>query len=231
MSTIPDQLNTGLSDEQIMEAFTKSLNSYSNSEINNLLAEKADQSDVETLSGNMESLSETLKSVIDTGPKNRIILGFPATTKSGVTATPNEDGTITISGTNSSSSNTVLVFDLWGSAASTTDNKQNPFTQDGVYIMKGSGSDNVRIQFYGYNDDLQLNLLANSASDVEVTINGAYKYYVFRIWIKGSAVFDDLTLYPMCCLKDLYDISPDFKPYIPTNAELYAMIKELGGGA
>ncbi len=231
MSTIPDQLNTGLSDEQIMEAFTKSLNSYSNSEINNLLAEKADQSDVETLSGNMESLSETLKSVIDTGPKNRIILGFPATTKSGVTATPNEDGTITISGTNSSSSNTVLVFDLWGSAASTTDNKQNPFTQDGVYIMKGSGSDNVRIQFYGYNDDLQLNLLANSASDVEVTINGAYKDYVFRIWIKGSAVFDDLTLYPMCCLKDLYDISPDFKPYIPTNAELYAMIKELGGGA
>ena len=188
-------------------------------------------STVSSLDAKTDSISAKLKRVIDTGPKNRIILGFPATTKSGVTATPNVDGTITISGTNSSSSNTVLVFDLWGSAASTTDNKQNPFTQDGVYIMKGSGSDNVRIQFCGYNDDLQLNLLANSASDVEVTINGAYKYYVFRIWIKGSAVFDDLTLYPMCCLKDLYDVSPDFKPYVPTNAELYAMIKELGGGA
>lgn len=216
---------------EIDAAVDKTAGTYTSAETDALLAEKADQSDVETLSGNMESLSETLKSVIDTGPKNRIILGFPATTKSGVTATPNENGTITISGTNSSSSSTILVFDLWGNASASTDNKQDPFTEEGEYIFTGSGSNSVRIQLYGYNDDLQLNVIANSSSSVEFTVDGTYKYYVFRIWIAGGASFDNLVLSPMCCLKDLYDISPDFKPYVPTNEELYAMIKELGGGA
>lgn len=216
---------------EIDAAVDKTAGTYTSAETDALLAEKADQSDVETLSGNMESLSATLKSVIDTGPKNRIILGFPATTKSGVTATPNDDGTITISGTNSSSSSTILVFDLWGNASASTDNKQDPFTEKGEYIFTGSGSNSVRVQLYGYNDDLQLNVIANSSSSVEFTVNGTYKYYVFRIWIAGSASFDDLVLSPMCCLKDLYDVSPDFKPYVPTNEELYAMIKELGGGS
>ena len=216
---------------EIDAAVDKTAGTYTSAETDALLAEKADQSDVEALSGNMESLSAKLKSVIDTGPKNRIILGFPATTKSGVTATPNDDGTITISGTNSSSSSTILVFDLWGNASASTDNKQDPFTEKGEYIFTGSGSNSVRVQLYGYNDDLQLNVIANSSSSVEFTVDGTYKYYVFRIWIAGGASFDDLVLSPMCCLKDLYDISPDFKPYVPTNAELYAMIKELGGGA
>lgn len=216
---------------EIDAAVDKTNETYTSAETDTLLAEKADQSDVETLSGNTESLSETLKSVIDTGPKNRIILGFPATTKSGVTATPNDDGTITISGTNSSSSSTILVFDLWGNASASTDNKQDPFTEEGEYIFTGSGSNSVRVQLYGYNDDLQLNVIANSSSSVEFTVDGTYKYYVFRIWIAGSASFDDLVLSPMCCLKDLYDISPDFKPYVPTNEELYAMIKALQPGA
>lgn len=197
-------------------------------EVETLLDEKQDNLTASQLSAVNSGITHNeLVELVDSGAKNRVIIGFSETTKSGVTATPNADGTITINGTNSSSSNTILVFDLWGNAASTTDNKQNPFTQNGTYIMKGSGSDDVRIQLYSYNDDLQLNLLANSASDVEVTIDKTYQYYVFRIWIKGSATFDNLILSPMCCLKSLYDISSSFKPYVPSNAELYSIIKDL----
>lgn len=199
--------------EQMEVLFDKISEGYSKFAIDSMLAAKLDKA--------------VGKRIVDDGPKNRIILGFPTTTKNTVAATPNADGSITINGTNSSSSNAVLVFDLWGNASASSDNKQNPFTQNGVYIMKGSGSDDVRIQFYGYNDDLQLTQLANSASDVEVTIDGTYQYYVFRLWMKGSAAFDNLKLYPMCCLKDLYQISSEFRPYVPTNGELYEMIKAL----
>lgn len=199
--------------EQMEVLFDKIAEGYSKFAIDSMLAAKLDKA--------------VGKRIIDDGPKNRVVLGFPSTTRNQVTATPNSDGTITINGTNTSSSNTILVYDLWGQASVSSDNKQNPFTQNGTYIMKGSGSDDVRIQLYGYNDDLTLVSLANSSGDVEVTVDGTYKYYVFRIWIKGSAAFDNVTLYPMCCLKDLYEISPEFRPYVPTNAELYEMIKAL----
>lgn len=169
----------------------------------------------------------TLVELVNNGAKNRVIIGFPVTTKNTVTATPNADGTITIDGTNNSSSSTILVFDLYANASASTDNKQNPFLSNGKYIFTGSGSNSVRVQLCGYNDDLKLNVLANSADDVEVTIDGTYKYYVFRIWIAGSASFDNVKLYPMCCLKAYHDVSNEFRPYIPTNAELYEMIKAM----
>lgn len=197
-----------------------------------------DDADIEVLNSTFDSIDAQMKSnddkissplvqLVDDGPKNRIKLGFPTTTKNAVTATANSDGTITLSGTNSSTSSTILVFDLYANAAASTDNKQNPFIANGKYIMKGSGSNIVRIQFYGYNDDLQLSVLANSADDVEVTIDGTYKYYVFRIWIAGSASFDNVVLSPMCCLKDFYDISSAFRPYTPSSSELYDMIKAI----
>lgn len=131
-----------------------------------------------------------LAGILDSGAKNRVIVGFPETTKSGITATPNEDGSITLNGTNSGSSSTILVFDLYAQASVSTDNKQNPFAENGRYIFTGSGSNSVRIQLYGYNDDLQLSVIANSSDNVEFTVDGTYKYYVFRIWIAGGASFD-----------------------------------------
>lgn len=176
-----------------------------------------------------EDRAALIKAVND-GAKNRVIVGFTTTTKSNITATPNADGSITLSGTNSSSSTTILLFDLYANASASTDNKQNPFTRNGTYIVKGTESNSVHVQLYGYNDDLTLNVLANASTDVEVTIDGTYKYYVFRLWIAGSASFDDLKIYPMCCAKEDYTISNEFRPYIPTNAELYEMIKALQQG-
>ena len=170
---------------------------------------------------------EALKHLVDDGPKNRIKIGVSETEKQGVTFTPNGDGTITVNGTNTGSGTMIAIFDLYAQASSSTANKQDPFIEQGSYILKGTGNSGIRVQAYGYNDDLTLNVLANSSSDAYFEVDGTYQYYVFRIWVGASAAFDNFILRPMCCLQEFYEVSTAFKPYLPSNSELYDMIKSL----
>ena len=121
----------------------------------------------------------------------------------------------------------IAIFDLYAQASSSTANKQDPFIEQGSYILKGTGNSGIRVQAYGYNDDLTLNVLANSSSDAYFEVDGTYQYYVFRIWVGASASFDNFILRPMCCLQEFYEVSTAFKPYLPSNSELYDMIKSL----
>lgn len=170
---------------------------------------------------------EALKHLVDDGPKNRIKIGVSETEKQGVTFTPNGDGTITVNGTSTGSGTMIAIFDLYAQASSSTANKQDPFIEQGSYILKGTGNSGIRVQVYGYNDDLTLNVLANSSSDAYFEVDGTYQYYVFRIWVGASASFDNFILRPMCCLQEFYEVSTAFKPYLPSNSELYDMIKDL----
>lgn len=207
---------------------------YTKAQTDALLAEKADARDMQSVQASVSALQtsqtvqdDILAGIVDKGAKNRIIIGFRETTKSGITITPEPDGTLTLNGTNNTSSSTILVFDLYANASASTENKQDPFLRNGRYVLRGTGSSSVRIQLYGYNDDLALEVLANSSADTEFTVDGSYKYYVFRIWVAASASFDNTKLYPMCCSAEDFAASEDFCPYVPSNAELYAMLRSL----
>lgn len=172
-----------------------------------------------------------LAELIDGGAKNVIQVGYGSGTPRTISVTQNADGSLTLNGTSSSSSNTILINDLSSVTNGSFDGQKNPFPQNGKYILRGTKQSNIRVQLIGYNNSSDYSVLSQSSDDQEVEIDGTWLYYTFRVWITGSASFDNYTLYPMCCSKAAWDISQAYQPYRPSYAELYEMVKALQGGS
>lgn len=132
--------------------------------------------------------------------QNRLYLGFTSSVKNGV-AYMHGDNNITLNGTLNTSSNTILIFDLAGDYSSSTEYPKNPFQgHPGAYTISATGNSNIRIQLYGFNSDLQLVSIFNGSNGGTVNIDNSYQYYVFRIWIAGSASFSNYTFNCKCTL-------------------------------
>jgi hypothetical protein len=158
-----------------------------------------------------------LVELVDSGAKNLANFSFGTVTEDGVTAVVNSDGSITLNGTKTSSS--AYIF-----RASNTPIKIKTNT---IYVCKGTNNSGVRVQVIGFNEDeTDYHLLCNTDTDVIFDSENWHHYYV-RILLIGMAMFSDVTIYPMCCLKTAWDISQAYVPHSPTNAELYEMIKAL----
>lgn len=128
---------------------------------------------------------------------NVINLGFSTDTKNNVSFS-HTDNNIILNGTLNTSSNTILIFDLAHDATSSTQYQANPFPSTGEYTISPTNNSNIRVQLYGYNDDLQLVNLYNSSSGGTVNIDLSYSYYVFRLWIAGNSSFNNYSFTCKC---------------------------------
>lgn len=131
---------------------------------------------------------------------NVLQLGFTSDTKNGVAFSHTAD-TITLNGTLNTSSNTILIFDLKTDATTSTEYPANPFEgRAGTYTISPTGNSNIKIQLYGFNNGGGLQSIYNNSSGGTVTIDNSYDYYVFRLWIAGSASFTNHTFTCKCTL-------------------------------
>lgn len=185
-------------------------NVYTKSEIDDIVSDiNADIADAEN---DISELQNGISFVIDTGGKNRVQPTATSQTVNGIDWTVNADGTISATGTATANSYITIqvlaadsVFDgsyyLSGCPAGGGNSSYALYVARGSYTKYDYGNGVVLSQS---TDGLNKNLLA--------------------IVYSGQTV-NNLIFRPMICKKSLYDISPDFAPYCPTLAELYALVK------
>ena len=243
--------NTGLTEAQLAEAFSRALSDYTDAQINAMFAGKQDNltfdstptgassnpvtsggvysalaavnSAVDGISVNLAAALQSLAAIINSGAKNRLKMKQTSTTVSGVQITVNSDKSITLSGTNSSAAETMLLYDFAiNNAADSFSGNDTPLDANTDYVCNGTDNSNARIQVIGYEDSTDFDLLYDDYES-GVFNSGNYSYYSMRIVIRGGAVFDAVTIYPMVCLRSHWDITNSYQPYCPTTRELYEM--------
>ena len=200
------------------------------SRIDALDASKADKTELAAETAAREAADAkhdaALVNLIDGGAKNLLQMTHESgsATRYGVTCTWDADaGTMTLTGTHATNDSAAIFEFYSGNAA---DQRVLPA---GTYYLSGvpaGGSTNT------YRASL------TSITGGVDTGNGATftlaepKYAAYRILISGDCDFTDGYVFkPMICAKAAWDISDKFVPYCPTNAELYAMIRNGSASA
>ena len=155
--------------------------------------------------------------------KNLLMNNCKTTTKNGVTATVNDDGSITFTGSNTGS-DFVLYWNIQTGAADSaaeqyTGNKK--WIPNGKYKVSG-GHDGVTVQVrWSENNALgsDTGLVASSkGSEPVFTVTDAHKYVWSRIFIAAGADFSTpVTVYPMIRPADITDYT--YEPYKPSVQE------------
>lgn len=169
--------------------------------------------DVSTLYGVVGNIKEAVKALAD-DYKNRVVLLPSMSTSFGsLNLTVNDDGTITLNGTNTT-----------GSAAFFS----APITLPaGSYIFNGmqesGGTSSYRQELratpagavYQVNDSVDFTTFERTTS---------YSGY-YSIRIANGFVANNVVIKPMIALEQLLAVAPDFKAGAPTNRELYQLIR------
>jgi hypothetical protein len=163
-----------------------------------------------------------LVELVDSGAKNKIFVDKLNTTNAnGVTYTINSDGTITVNGTPSGSSPSYAVVAM--PDGSTYKNFAEFCNGDNILSGCPTGGSNNTYRMYitgtGYTRE-------DFGTGVELTDTSVSPLYLI-LYIYNGYTADNLTFKPMICNKSAWDISQKYVPYVPTNAELYEMIKAL----
>lgn len=192
----PEGLQTNLTDEEMLE----SLNHYTR------------EDNPHNVTAAQIGVEKPLQSIIDSGAKNRLKITASSSTVGGVTVTINAvTGEITLNGTcETTSTYTITDLSTLGLSTATTYKicGDLPETSDSRYMLyaytSGAGQwDNLT------NNDKFYNSLWTS----------------FRLRIYAGQTFNNLVIRPMICSVDDFNISPNFVPYCPTLAELYALVR------
>lgn len=161
--------------------------------------------------------------LIDTGSKNRMKLTGSNVTGYGIACTFDvAAGTIHLDGINPDKTCTGS-FNIQAAdsrALGLIEGTTYRFTCDGY------ATDNNTIGIYVYTSGAtplyQFDCFTNTVAAWESAWEQASG---FRLFIRQGTVVDDVTLRPMICTERDYQISPDFVPYCPTLAELYALVR------
>lgn len=210
-------------------------NYYNKTAIDNLLSAKQDtltfdntptaDSNNPVKSGGVYTEVKSLKEILtqqinDNGVKN--IMPYPFVDKNGksqygVTSIDNGDGTVTISGTNTSSTANLIMFN-WFS--------RNTFLQNYVgetlsVSFKGltTAEDTAYapLIFYDANGtEISRIIFSSSNTHAEFTVTSAMKKATLRFHVKESKTVN-VTLKAMVCLKSVYDLDPIWEPPAKTN--------------
>ena len=176
-----------------------------------------------------DSLIGAVGILSNAGQKNLLCMGFTDRT-SAPTVTKTADSTgFVVDGNRTSSSSTVLVYDLVNGASS---GLQTRYTLPaGKYKVSGTGNAKLFIQVVAH-DGSANNVLVSASTEREfeytAELKATYPYIAFRLATDGNASYDNLTVYPMIRHSEITDSS--FQPYAPTNRELYEMILALQSG-
>ena len=137
-------------------------------------------------------------------------------THNGITWRFNEDGSMTLDGTKTISTASVLIWNLANAArisGTQSDNKKH--IPNGDYFIY-SGHNKATLQVYGSNDENagasnSYSIASGNLNPFRFTINDTYKYNWIRLNIGGGAVFDNYTFYPMVRLAS--DTGNEQAPY------------------
>ena len=236
------------STKQIDEAVIKVQNIYSKSEIDSLLNNKVGAETGKGLSSNDYTTEEknklanidnyddteikaklfVNKSTIGYEKRNYLENNASSRERYGIMATVNDDGSITLNGTNTAGSSFMLFSNLQTGAtpegSQFSNNKK--WIPTGEYIMSQGGVSGVTLQIrYAEEPNSEGNYYSCSTSEQTITIGEQYNYVWCRILISSGASFDNTVLYPMIRLSN--DADSSYVKYQPTVFEQIIENKEL----
>lgn len=154
-------------------------------------------------------------------------------TRNGVTATVNDDGSITLNGTNTATgttgNNDIMYWNMQTGVVGNTiagqyaNNKK--WLPNGKYILSGLTA-GVYLQMVFSEDNETENRYSGSASGKETLfeVTDADRYVWTRLRITLGASFDNVTVYPMICPAEVTDNT--YEPYKPSVEERLAALEE-----
>lgn len=161
-----------------------------------------------------------LAELIDGGAKNLLQMTHAAgsITRYGVTCTWDQDaGTMTLTGSHAQGTEAAIFEFYSGNAADQRVLPVGEYHLSGV--PAGGSTSTYRASLTGISGGV------DTGNGAAFTLTEP-KYAAYRILISGDCDFaDGLTFEPMICLQAAWDISHDFVQFAPSNAELYAMIR------
>lgn len=161
------------------------------------------------------------------GVKNIVNNTAAASTESaGIVWTKNADGSMTGNGTCTGTSGVRVVgtqgVHTYAAAVS---------IPRGTYIVAPTGKNRTNEQFIMYlwtNSGVTGQSITINTSAYEFTVDNDTTKFDFSVSFTGTNVqISNDTLYPMICLKSLYNADPTYQPYAMNNAELTAAIQAL----
>lgn len=196
------------------------------SRIDALEASKADKTELTAETAAREAAdakhNTLLADLIDGGAKNLLPMTHAAgsTTKNGVTCTWDPDaGTMTLTGSHAAGADS-CIFEFYAGGAA--DQKVIPA---GTYHLSGVPAGGSTSTFRAALTDISG--AVDTGNGADFTLSSPH-YVAYRILVSNECDFTGGVVFrPMICLKAAWDISDAFVPYCPTNAELYAIIKNL----
>ena len=168
-----------------------------------------------------KQLTYGLAEAIDNGPKNLIKLGFSDVAETGTNPSiiNNHDGTITIDG-EQEYSQSYVIYDIITDHSSIYDSRfQLPA---GMYAIKGTGNPNVSIVISKHDGVSSSSNLYTGSEDyiLNYTPDNTKPYLSIGLEIEADSTFDNVTISPMICNKDAWDVSYKFEPFALSNYEL-----------
>lgn len=232
MATIPSTLNTGLSAEQVMEAFDNALTHVpgtsepamdgtgsAGSADTFSRSDHVHPTDTSRASAAAEAEDRAaLVELVDGGAKNLLnTYSISDSDRYGITYTVNSDGSISnTAGTATQNSNVTADLTLpagtyYLCGCPDGGNSEEPYNYNAV-VLKTAGGTLCRV----YNSTMTQSFTLTE--DTALT-------WRFRVY-SGQSI-DATTFYPMICTKAAWDISHAYQPYRPSYQELYERVVAL----
>ena len=164
---------------------------------------------------------------LNMGVKNILPVAFESKTTYGVTCTNNGDGSITVNGTNSQSSGTIVIANVQSTIVAGYDDPRNFLGKNKNYVCIGNTTTaNLRIQILGWNSSSDNSIIASSTTDAVSFNTGNWNYISVRIWVQASATFNNIVIKPMICTDAAWAQSHDYMPPALPNYDLTRLQSE-----
>ena len=198
------------------------LENYSDTEIKEKLADTVEQTALN-------------RSTLGYQRKNLLLNNCSNKTRNGITATVNDDGSITLNGTNTTSTTAVLYWNMQTGA--TTDTVVGQYTgnrkwlPNGRYILSSLTAGVYLQMVFSEDNETERRYAGGSNGDSLFEITDDDKYVWTRLRIVSGASFDNVTVYPMIRLAEITDDT--YEPYRPSIEERLTALENaiLGGNS
>jgi hypothetical protein len=193
------------------------------------LVDDTNQTNKFATAAELEQIAENKNNIsynANNGVKNIVNNTAAASTENaGITWAKNADGSMTGTGTCTGTSGVRVA----GTQGVHNYDAAIPIPR-GTYVIAPTGSSRVNEQFFLYlwtNSSAEPTTITVTQTEYILAIDNDTTRYDLSVRFSGTGVHMDMTLYPMICLKSLYDADPTYQPYALSNAELTAAIKAL----
>lgn len=174
--------------------------------------------------GNVDNVAtkDVLAELVDSGAKNLLKITVASQTIGGVTFTVNDDGTVTVDGTNTGTGSVSFML---------VTNQQATLISDGDYWLsgcpQGGGTNTFDLRWFRYSPNASAYDIGSGAA---IHKNGNTTDSNIAIVVRPGVTVNNITFKPMLCTKAAWDISQEFVPYRPSYDEIVARIEALEGG-